>query len=92
VGNLESAINTLLQLLKQFGLAVAAILTSLELWLRNQLQHLGVAPVIQTVVLLAVAAVLVLGALRLFGGLIRIAIVLILLLVAIHIVLPVIPN
>ncbi len=92
MGNLQSAINTLLQLLKQFGLAVAAILTSLELWLRGQLQHLGVAPVIQTVVLLAVAAILVLGALRLFGGLIRIAIVLILLLVAIHIVLPVIPN
>ena len=42
--------------------------------------------------LLAVAAVLVLGALRLFGGVIRIAVVLILLLVAIHIVMPVIQG
>jgi hypothetical protein len=92
VENLESAIAGLLQILKQLGLALAAILTALELMLRQELQKLGVAQNLQTVILLAVAVILVLGALRLFGGVIRIAIVLVLLLVAIHIALPVIPG
>ncbi len=92
MGNFENAINTLLNLLKQFGLAVAALLTALELWLRSELQQFDVPRPLQTVILLAVAAILVLGALRLFGGLIRIAVVLILLLVAIHIIMPVIQG
>jgi len=92
VGNLQTAIDTLLNLLSQLGVAVAAILTELELWLRGELQQFGVPRPLQTVILLAVAAVLVLGSLRLFGGLIRIAVVLILLLIAIHIVLPVIQG
>ncbi len=92
LANLQSAIDTLLRLLTQFGLAVAAILTEFELWLRGELQHLGVPHAIQTLVLLAAAVLLVLGSLRLFGGLIRIVVVLILVLVAIHIVMPVIPG
>jgi hypothetical protein len=92
VGNFENAINTLLDLLKQFAMAVAAILTSLELWLRAELQALGVPHTVQTLVLLVVAAILVLGSLRLFGGLIRVAVVLILLLIAIHIVMPVVQG
>jgi hypothetical protein len=89
VGNLEAAINTLLQLLKQFGVAIAALLTEFELWLRGQLRQLGVPHSIQTVILIAVAAFLVVGAVRLFGGLIRVAVVLILILLAIHLVLPI---
>ncbi len=92
VANLQNAIDTLLRLLTQFGLVVAAALTELELWIRGQLQQLGLPHGVQTVLLLAVAAILVLSALRLFGGVIRIAVVLILLLVAIHIVMPVIQG
>jgi hypothetical protein len=92
VENLQTAIASLLQILKQLGVALASILTELEVLLRNELQHLGVPPNLQTVILIAVAVLLILGALRLFGGVIRIAIVLILLLVAIHIVLPVMQN
>jgi hypothetical protein len=92
VANLQNAIDTLLRLLTQFGLVVAAALAELELWIRGQLQQLGLPHAVQTVLLLAVAAVLVLGAFRLFGGVIRIAVVLILLLVAIHIVMPVIQG
>jgi hypothetical protein len=92
LGNLQNAIDTLLKLLMQFGLAVAAILTELELWLRGELQHLGVPHTVQTLVLLVVAALLVLGSLRLFGGLIRVAVVLILVLIAIHVVMPVVQG
>jgi hypothetical protein len=92
LANLQSAIDTLLGLLIQFGLAVAAILTGFELWLRGELQHLGVPHTVQTPVLLVVAVLLVLGSLRLFGGLIRVVVVLILVLIAIHIVMPVLPG
>jgi hypothetical protein len=92
VGNFVNAIDTLLNLLKQFGLAVAALLTALELWLRGVLVQFGVPHTLQTAILLAVAAILVLGSLRLFGGLIRIAVVLILLLIAIHIIMPVVQG
>jgi hypothetical protein len=92
VGNFVSAINTLLALLKQFGLAIAALLTALELWLRSVLVQFGVPHTLQTVILVGVAAILVLGSLRLFGGLIRIAVVLILLLIAIHIIMPVVQG
>jgi hypothetical protein len=92
VGNLQTAVDTLLKLLMQFGVAVAAILTELELLLRGELQQLGVTHQVQTLILLAVAALLVLGALRLFGGLIRIAVVLILVLIAIHVVMPVVQG
>jgi hypothetical protein len=92
VGNFVSAINTLLALLKQFGRAIAALLTALELWLRSVLVQFGVPHTLQTVILVGVAAILVLGSLRLFGGLIRIAVVLILLLIAIHIIMPVVQG
>jgi hypothetical protein len=92
LGNLQNAIDTLLKLLVQFGLAVAAILTGLELWLRGELQRLGVPQTVQTPILLLVAALLVLGSWRLFGGLIRVALVLILVLIAIHIVMPIVPG
>ena len=90
--NFQNAISTLLQLLTTFGLAVAAILSGFEMWLRGALKHAGVQPPFQTVILLTVAVLLVVGSLRLFGGLIRVAAVLILLLIAIHIVLPVIQG
>jgi hypothetical protein len=90
LGNLLNAVDALLKLLIQFGLAVAAILTALELWLRGELQQLGVPHTVQTLILLVVAVMLVLGSWRLFAGMIRVAVVLILLLIAIHIVIPVI--
>jgi hypothetical protein len=92
VSELQTAIGTLLRVLTQFGLAVAALLTAFEIWLRGVLQQLGVPHVLQTVLLLAVAAVLVLGSLRLFGGIIRVGVVLILLLIAIHIIMPVVQG
>jgi hypothetical protein len=89
VGNLQTAIDTFLQFLRQIGVVIAAVLTDFEFWLRDQLQSLGVPHTIQTVILLGVAVLLVAGALRLFGGLIRIVVVLILVLVVIHVVMPV---
>jgi hypothetical protein len=51
-----------------------------------------VAPQLQTIILLAVAVILILGALKLFGGLIRVAVVLVLLLIAIHVLMPILHH
>ena len=92
MANLQHAVDTLLKLIMQFGFAVAALLGGFEIWLRGQLQHMGVPHTLQTVVLIVVAVVLVLGSLRLFGGLIRVVVVLILLAMAIHVMMPVIES
>lgn len=88
----QTLLDKLLQLLIEFGNLVTAALIALEIWLRVQLTQFGVSPPIQTGILLAVAVVLILGAFRMFGGLIRVAVVVILLLIGMHILLPAIQH
>jgi hypothetical protein len=85
-------INSLLQLLVQLGNLIIGGLVAVELWVRVQLATLGLPPAGQTIIMLAFAALLILGALRLFGGLIRAVVLLVLILIAIHILLPVLPH
>ncbi|HEY0184029.1 MAG TPA: hypothetical protein VGC09_14570 [Rhodopila sp.] len=85
-------VRSLLDLLIGLGNIIVAALISVELWLRAQLGQLGLPPAVQTVILIAVAVLLVIGALRLFGGLIRVAVVLVLILIAIHVLLPVLQH
>ncbi len=76
----------------QLGDLVLAGLVALELWLRDGLTQLDVPRPIQTVLLVAMAALLIVAALRLFGGLIRVAVIVVLVLIAIHVLLPVIQT
>jgi hypothetical protein len=92
VDNFTHVINNLLQFLIRLGDLIVGVIVTIELWLRAQLMQLGVSPPVQTVILIALAAVLILGSLRLFGGLIRVAVVLILILIAIHILMPVLQH
>jgi len=92
VDSFTHVINSLLQLMIELGNLVVSGLITLELWLRDQLAQLGLSPPIQTVIMVAIAALLIVGALRVFGGLIRIAVVLVLILIAIHILLPILPH
>jgi hypothetical protein len=92
VDNFTHFINSLLQVLIELGHALVGILISIELWVRSQLQQFGLAPNVQTAIMVGVAAVLILASLKLFGGLIRVALVLILILIALHILLPVLPH
>jgi hypothetical protein len=86
------AINALLQLLVHIGGLIIAGLIAVELWLRGQLATFGMSPGIQTTIMLMLAGVLILAALRLFGGLIRAIVVLVLILIIVHILLPVLPR
>jgi hypothetical protein len=92
VDKLTQVINSLLQLLAELANLIVGGLVTLELWVRDQLAQFGLAPPVQTVIMLAVAALLIVGSLRLFGGLIRVAAVLLLLLIAVHILLPILPH
>ena len=88
MNDVSNLVRSLLDLVISLGNIIVAALVTIEVWLRAQLTQLGLPPPIQTAILVAVAVLLIIGALRLFGGLIRIAIVLILILIAIHIALP----
>jgi len=84
----DQAINALLALFASAADAVLAGLAAVEQWLRTQLSGLGVAPQIQTVIMIAVAILLLLLVLRVFGGIIRVVLVVFLILLALHVVLP----
>jgi hypothetical protein len=84
----RQALAALLSLLVDFvGLILAAI-GGVEVWIRSQLSLAGVNPQLQTVILIALAVLLIVGAFRLFGGLLRIIIVIFLLLIAIKMLVP----
>jgi hypothetical protein len=84
----DQAINALLALFASAADAVRAGLAAVEQWLRTQLTGLGVEPRIQTAIMVAVAIVLLLLVLRVFGGVIRVVLVVFLILLALHVVLP----
>ena len=84
----DNAINSLLLLFRSAANAGLAGLAAVEQWLRVQLTGLGIAPAIQTVIMLAVAVLLILLVLRVFGGVIRVLLVVFLILLALHVVLP----
>jgi hypothetical protein len=92
VDSFTDAINSLLQLLLRLGSLIISALIAIEIWIRDHLAQFGLPPNVQTIIMLAVAAVLIVGSLRLFGGLIRVGVVIILILVAIHIVMPILPH
>lgn len=88
----QHVITTLMQILIELGRLSLDALISTEDWVRDRLGEAGVSANVQTAIMIAVAVVLLLGALRLFGGLIRVFAVLVLLLIAIHILLPVLRH
>jgi hypothetical protein len=86
----KHALEAFLGLIMLLGGLIVDAIVAVEVWLRAQLALLGAPPQVQTAVLIVVAVLLILAAFRLFGGLIRIAVVIILLLIAIHALLPVV--
>jgi hypothetical protein len=87
VVNVHTATTALLEFLRQVGVVTANLLSAFEYTLRDQLLDLGVPRTVQTVILVAIMALLVVGAARLFVGLFRVAAVAVLLLIALHLVL-----
>ncbi len=87
--DINRVLNSLLQLVIGLGDLIVSGILAIEALMRGQLATLGLAPPVQTAILVALAVLLILAALRLFGGLVRIAVVLVLALIAVHILMPV---
>jgi hypothetical protein len=84
----EQAINFLLALiLGLFGLIITAIAT-IEDFLRGLLTAAGISGQVQTVVLIVTAVLLIVAALRLFGGIFGALITIVLVLLMMHILVP----
>ncbi len=90
MGAFTQAADVLLRFIVQFGVIVGARIRAFELWLRTQLDIYGVPAQVQSVILLVVAILLIFAVLRLLGGLMRIALVLILLVITAFILLPIV--
>ncbi len=88
----RQTIGSILALLIQIGDLIVAGIVAIEVWLRAQLERFGLPPVIQTTILVALAVLLIVASLRLFGGLVRVAAILILVLIAMHILMPVLQH
>jgi hypothetical protein len=84
----ERAINFLLALiLGLFGLIITAI-AMIEDFLRRMLTEAGVSGQVQSIVLIVTAVLLILAALRLFGGIFGVLITIVLILLVVHILVP----
>ncbi len=90
--SVKQALELVLQILVRLGDFVVGAILAVEVWLRGRLGAMGAPPEVQTAILIAVAILLILMAFRLFGGLVRIAVVVVLLLIAMHVLLPVISH
>lgn len=88
MNTLNQTLTAVLNLLVGLFDIILGVIAAIETWLRGQLAHLGVAPPVQTVILLAAALLMLLAALRLFGGALRLLLVLLLVLWALHALLP----
>jgi hypothetical protein len=84
----DQAINFLLALiLGLFGLIITAIATT-EGFLRGLLTEAGISGQVQSIVLVVTAILLMLAALRLFGGIFGVLITIVLILLVVHILAP----
>ena len=90
--NLQHVLTTLLRVSVELGYILLNTLVNIEEWTRDRLGQFGLSANVQTAIMIGVALGLILVALRLFGGLIRFIVIVALLLIAVHILLPVIPH
>jgi hypothetical protein len=89
MGRVDQAITNLLALIRELVDLVLSGLAAIEVWVRHELAGLGVAPPIQTIILIAIAVVLIAVTLRLFGGVLRAVVAIFLVLLALHVLIPV---
>ncbi len=84
----DRILNELVQVLTLIVSAVLYGIAAFDRWLRGELVPLGLAPKLQTAVLIVATILLVLLAARLFGGVLRVLVLVVLVLLAIEFVVP----
>jgi hypothetical protein len=88
MGDLTRIVNDIVRLLVRLGGSILAAVQAIEMSLRGQLSAAGVPPTIQTLILVAAAIGLMLLAVRIFGGLLRFFIIVVLILLAMKVLFP----
>ena len=86
MATVEQMLRSLFALLAGLVDLIVAGLVAIEVWLRGPLQALGLPPKIQVILLIFVAIALGIAALKVFGGVLRLMLVVFLILVIIHLV------
>jgi hypothetical protein len=90
MGDVDNVVNSVLLRLTQIFDFVMAYLADLESSVRELMNERGIPPALQTAILIIVALIVAVVALRLLAGIFRLVIVLLAALVAVHLVWPLI--
>jgi hypothetical protein len=90
MGDVDNVVDTVLLRLIQIFDFVMAYLADLESGVRELMDERGIAPALQTAILIIVAVIVAVVALRLLAGIFRLVIVLLAALIAVHLVWPLI--
>lgn len=86
--DLKRVVSDVLAILIRVGGAILSAGEAIEVSVREQLAAMGASPLTQTMVLVVLAFAIILLALRIFGGLLRLAVVVILVLIALQVIMP----
>ena len=90
MSDVDNVVNTVILRLIQIFDFVMAYLADLESGVRELMNERGIAPALQTAILIMVAVIVALVAFRLLAGIFRLVIVLLAALIAVHLVWPLI--
>ena len=90
MNEIDHIVVQLLDVIESLVRLVLAGLAAIEIWVRAQLAHLGVPPGISVIILLAVALVLIVAALRLFGSIAYVIVTVFIVLLVLHALMPVV--
>jgi hypothetical protein len=88
MGDLTRVVSDVLMLLIRMGTAILSAVEAIEMSMREQLAVMGVSPLTQTLILVVLAFAIILLALRVFGGLLRLAVIVVLVLIALQVMMP----
>lgn len=80
----------LLDVIEEIVRLILAGLAAIEIWARTQLGSLGVPPGISVIILIAIALLLIVAALRLLGPIVYVVVIVFLVLLMLHTLMPVI--
>ena len=88
MGDLTRVVDEIVRLLIRLGGSILEAVQAVETSLRVQLSAMGVPPTIQTIILVGASIGIILLALRVFGGLLRFFVIVVLILLAMKLLLP----
>ena len=87
---IDNVVIQLLDFLEAVLRIILAGLAAIEIWARTQLAGLGVPPGISVIILIAIALLLIVAALRLLGPIVYILVMVFIVLLMVHALMPVV--